>query len=312
VALGRPIATFLLGRPYAEEIAPLRPRWAATDGIALLWTGTPMALGVFFHPDVPAARRALSHLSEGDRLRDLTTITVDLTEARIPVYFDFEGAWARIAGIPTSAEYPFGLGFGAGRHLEGPRRPLPDRLRRSASELLEQPFHAAAPGLLRWLGLGSLDRRQRELVESGYVRPRTLLEPSAVPENRGRCVDQIVLVTGEMRDRSDPISVLSDLRSQHGTSPFLFASEGSRVLVGLLGHAGRGPSTTGPDPTASAPLGPLLRDTLARRMHRVDVYREEAAAIRAPIDHQYGSLLRPSPPPPVAASRTRARGRAPE
>ncbi|MCI4366925.1 MAG: hypothetical protein L3K08_04155, partial [Thermoplasmata archaeon] len=170
VAFGYPIATFLLGRPYAEQIHAVGRRWGETEGAALVWTGTPMALGVFFHPTLNASRRAMERLQAVLPLRDVSTLTVDLSEQRIPVYFDYEGAWARIAGIPVSPSYPAGLGYGAGVSMEdsAPRRPVPDRHRPTAHELMERPFVPAAPGVVRLLGFGGLDRRQRDLLEDGY------------------------------------------------------------------------------------------------------------------------------------------------
>jgi hypothetical protein len=308
VAIGRPVVSFLLARPYAEEVGLVARRWAATPGNALLWLGTPMALGVFFHDSVANARRMVARLSDSERLRDLTSLTVDLHEARVPVYFDFEGAWARVAGLPVSSGYPFGLGFGASAGFGGgPRRPLPDRLRPATAQLLGGAGAPAEAGLSRWLGIGGLDRRQREVLEEGYLRPRTFLDPAHLPEYRGRHIDQVILVTGEMRDRSDPTTVLSELRAVHHASPFLFAYEGPKVLLGLLGHAGA-PAPASPQGDApSAPLGPVLRESLARRLHRVDVFREEGGSLRAPVDHVYGSLLAPANPTAAPASPVRLR-----
>ena len=55
VAFGAPVVSFLLGRPYAEEIVAVGRRWGQTEGAAVVWTGTPMSLGVFFHPNRAAA-----------------------------------------------------------------------------------------------------------------------------------------------------------------------------------------------------------------------------------------------------------------
>lgn len=309
IAVGRPTVTFLLGRPFAEEIAPIVRRWSASDGNAVVWTGTPMVLGVFFHTGRAAARRWVARASDDARIRDLVSLTVDLPERRVPVYFDFEGAWARVVGLPTSPEYPFGLGIGAtGPAVPVARRPIPDRLRAAGVEMLERPF-ADGPGhLSRWFGLGGMDRRQRELVESGYLRLRTMLDPATLPAYRGRVVDQVVVVTGEMREHLEPTVLLSELRTSYGLSPFLFASEGSRVLLGLLGHSG--PTPVEPEEgTPSTALGPLLRETLSRRMQRVDIYREDASALRAPVDHRYTSLLRAPAPEATPAARLAARAR---
>lgn len=310
VAFGRPVLSFVLARPYAEQAASVQRRWSSVSGNALLWLGTPLALGVFFHENAAMARRTLARLTEADRLRDPLSLTVDLTEARVPVYFDFEGAWARVAGVPVSSEYPFGLGFGTSMfRATGPRRPLPDRLKPAARELLDRPFQAEGPGLIRWLGLGGLDRRQRELVEEGYLRPRTFLDPGHMPAYRGRRIDQVILVTGEMRDRSDPTSVLAELRASHHASPFLFAAEGPRVLLGLLGHSGGAPPSASEGDAPSAPLGSVLRELLQQRLHRVDVFREEGGSLRVPIDHRYGGLL--APPPTASVVAPRPSGRAP-
>jgi hypothetical protein len=309
VAIGRPVVTFLLARPYAEEVGLVARRWAAMPGNVLLWMGTPMTLGVFFHDSPVTARRAVARLSDEERLRDLTSLTVDLHEARVPVYFDFEGAWARVAGVPVSGGYPFGLGFGASAaYGRGPRRPLPDRLRTATLELLARSNSTGDPGLIRWLGLGGLDRRQREVLDEGYLRPRTFLDPSKMPEYRGRRVDQVILISGEMRDRSDPTTILSELRAVHHASPFLFAYEGSKVLLGLLGHSGA-PAPASPQGDApSAPLGPVLRESLSRRLHRLDVFREEGSSLRTPVDHRYDGLL--SPLVPAASPGVRSPPRA--
>ncbi|HTT26688.1 MAG TPA: hypothetical protein VMH90_07000 [Thermoplasmata archaeon] len=314
VAFGYPVATFILGRPYAEQIHAVGRRWAATDGAALIWTGTPMALGVFFHPTVPAAHRAMERLQAVLPLRDVSTLTVDLAEHRIPVYFDYEGAWARIAGIPVSPSYPAGLGYGAGVSMEdaAPRRPVPDRYRATALELMERPFAASPPGVIRLLGFGGLDRRQRDLLDGGYLRPRSFLDPSAVPEYRGRQIDQVFLVTGEMRDRTEPTAVLSELRASYHASPFLFVADGAKVLVGLVGHSGAPPPSAAGADAPSAPVGSILRDAVGRWMHRVDLYREEAATLRTVVDHRYGFMAAPRPVgPPAEPASVRARPRSP-
>ncbi len=304
IAVGRPIVTFLLGRPYADELGPVVKRWSSIEGNALVWTGTPMVFGVFFHDGRASARRLVSRVSDDARIRDLNALTVDLSETRVPVYFDFEGAWARIAGTKPSAEYPFGLGIGAtGPAVPVARRPLPERLRGPGAELLERPFDPAGGGLLRWLGVGGLDRRQRELLEAGYLRLRTFLDAALLPTYEGRRIDQVVLVTGEMRDRLEPTTLLAELRETYLLSPFLFAYDGPRVLLGLLGNSS--PPTETPDVPAPAALGAVLRETLARRMQRVDVYREDVGALRAPVDHRYTSLLRPTGAALSAAARAR-------
>ncbi len=294
VAFGYPVATFVLGRPYAEQIHAVGRRWGATEGAALIWTGTPMALGVFFHPNVAASHRAMERLQAVLPLRDVSTLTVDLSEHRIPVYFDYEGAWARIAGIPVSPSYPVGLGYGAGISMEdsAPRRPVPDRYRPTAFELLERSFTPAEPGAIRLLGFGGLDRRQRDLLEGGYLRPRSFLDPSAVPEYRGRQIDQVFLVTGEMRDHTEPTAVLSELRASFHASPFLFVADGTKVLVGLVGHSGAPPPSAASGDAPSAPVGSLLRDAVGRWMHRVDLYREEATTLRTIVDHRYSFLAK--------------------
>ncbi len=310
--IGRSTVSFVLGRPYADETAALVQRWASTDGNAVVWTGTPMVLGVFFHGSPPIARRVISRFADDARVRDLVSLTVDLTETRIPVYFDFEGAWARVAGLPTSSEYPFGLGIGAtGPSVPTAGRPLPDRLRNSARELLDRPFVPPEGGLARWLGQGGLDRRQRELFDSGYLHLRTFLDASRLPEYRGRRMDQLVLVTGEMRERRDPTSLLAELRTVHGISPFLFAYEGSRVLLGMMGHSGVVPGSPESGGAPSAPLGSVLRDTLSKRMQRVDVYREESGTVRFPVDHRYSPLLRTPGAEAPAVVRPRLRSAVP-
>jgi hypothetical protein len=313
VAFGYPIATFLLGRPYAEQIHAVGRRWGETQGAALVWTGTPMALGVFFHPNKAAALRATERLQAVLPLRDVTMLHVDLSEQRIPVFFDYEGAWARIAGTPVSSSYPVGLGYGVGASMEdaAPRRPVPDRYRETAFELMERPFGAPDAGGIRWLAFGGQDRKQRDLFELGYLRPRSFLDPSAVPEYRGRQIDQVFLVTGEMRDRTEPTAVLSELRASYHASPFLFVADGPRVLLGLVGHSGAPPPSAATSDSPSAPVGSLLRDALGRWMQRVDLYREDATTLRTLVDHRYGFMARAPVLAPVAGSGTRARSRTP-
>ena len=308
VAIGRPVITFLLGRPYAEELAAVGRRWAATDGAAVVWTGTPMALGIFFHPNAAIAHRAIDRLRAVLPIRDAASWSVDLSQGRVPVYFDFEGAWARFAGVTTPGSYPFGLGYGAGASLEdaAPRRPLPDRLRSHALAMLEGPFGTPEGGLTRWFAAAGLDRRERELLEAGYLQPRSFLEPAMVPDYRGRRMDQILLVTGEMRDRTDPTVLLSELRTSFHTSPFLFVHDGPRVLLGLLGHAGPPAPSAPTSDSPSAPVGTLLRETVGRWLCRVDLFREEAHALRAVLDHRYGPLLQPGAASGMVPARVRA------
>lgn len=312
VAFGATAVTFVIGRPYAEEIQAVARRWSVTESAAVVWTGTPLAFGTFFHPNAAIARRATDRLLRALPMRDASVLTVDLTQARVPVYFDFEGGWARLAGVPISAGYPFGIGHGAifGDEGASARRPVPDRWRASALELLQAPFDDA-PGISRWLASGGVDRRQRGLLEDGYLRPRAFLDPAAIPEYRGRYIDQFLLVTGESRERTDPTMLLDELRTVHHASPFLFASEGRRVLLGLLGHSGpRAPSAPSSDSPA-APVGALLKETFSRWLCRVDLFREEAPTLRTVVDHRYTGIVR-AVSPAAAAPTIRARVVEPE
>lgn len=307
VSFGFSHATFVVARPYAERTREVGSRWAAEPGNVLLWSGTQVVFGVFFSRTEAAATKLRSRVSDSDRVHDAVSVTANLDEAGVPVYFDYSGLWSHLVALPPPGSYPFSLGLPRGDQLDESRRlGERDRLRaRALSERLGAPSPTGGSGR-RFFGLLGLDRHDRQLLESGRIQHRVMLAPEAIPPFEGRRVDQVVWIGGEILPGIDPLSVLAELRQEHHICPFLFTYERGRLLAAFLGQS-QPVKREGPSPV---PFGQVVRETLSRSLRRIDVSREGVDDLHAPVSHQYERLLEEPPAPaPIAPARNARRSR---
>jgi hypothetical protein len=171
-ALGIQRVTFQLGWPFSESWGEVVRAWEKQTGVVLLWTFRDLVFSVVWEgPDPPSS----DHPSEGGRvapagqlLRNAWTVEVDARHGAIPVYFDFEGAWARWAGSGKTLAYPTPLGNLAVRGSQASAADIPARARHDALELMGGPARAD----------GAADAR----TPAGILRTPAAVSTSPMPD----------------------------------------------------------------------------------------------------------------------------------
>ncbi len=286
VPLGLPYVTFLVARPFADRAEEFGRTVSVDPGNVVLWSGAQAAIAVLFQPEAGDAKELLSRIETGRLASAPWSLTVRADGPAIPVYFDFEGLWCHLADLEGTLAYPHGLGGALPDVSEDQAMaPLTPHQRWAVGELLRRPFVATEQGRGGHLvGPFGLPYSQRKMLAKGWVTHRTLLDPSRVPEHRGKSADQVVMITGLPKAGARPEALFATLTRQCRVFPFLFVAGADRWLLCALGG-----STPPPvDPTnPRRPVLPTLRDYL----EGIDILQEAAAGFVARVDHRYDRLL---------------------
>lgn len=313
--LGLPVASFVIVRPFVDRIQELVEAWTRSPANVVTWASPQLALGVFFQADRRAAEKATTSLLPEGWTRWSHVLHADVRGPSVPVYFDYEGLWSHLAGLPGTTTYPNGLG-GTGGPEDGPA-PLTSHQRWAAGELIHRPFVAEADGRPGHLvGPLGLPFSQQRLLRLGWVSHRVLLDPATVPPYHGRAADQVTLITGEFKEGTRPEVLFQTLTRECRVFPFLYVVDGPRLLIGALG---RSPNLPGATPSPAEPRRPVLA-TLQVALQSIEILGEAASAFRAHVDHRYDRLFprtsvspvsrapsgSPSPPRPGAVARGKA------
>ncbi|HYK92602.1 MAG TPA: hypothetical protein VEY07_00980 [Thermoplasmata archaeon] len=287
---GMPLVTFAVVRPYLDHHRELVDAWTSALPNVLTWSSPQLVLGVFFHADRPKLTRDIGRLLPEGWSRWSYLVSVDVRTPSVPVYFDYEGLWSHLSGLPGTSTYPNGLG-GAGP-IDEDSPPLTDHQRWAAGEIIHRPFLAETegrPGHL--IGPLGLPFSQLRLLRLGWVVHRVLLDPGRVPPFRGRSADQVTLIMGELREGQRPELLFQTLTRECRVFPFLFVTDGHRLLLGALG---RNPSAPPPEPLPGEARRPVLA-TLQEALQGIEIIEEPAATFRAIVDHRYDRLFPRSP-----------------
>ena len=298
VPLGRPFITFLVARPYADRLAEFTQTVTEDEGNVVLWTGSQLAVAVFFHRKPVEGQRLSDRLEKNRSTAPPLSITVAVDGPAVPVFFDFEGLWCHLAGLDGTLAYPHGLG-GANGSMDaaesGDTPLLSPHQQWALGELLRRPFAAAEQGRGGHLvGPFGLPFSQHRLLAKGWITHRTLLEPSRLPPYQGRSADQVVLISGTPKKGAHPEELFTILTQECRVFPFLFVVGPDRWLLGALG--GSGPAAA-PDPSRRAVL-PTLREAL----EGIEILQELAAGFSSPVDHRYERLL--ANPPSTGSTKS--------
>jgi hypothetical protein len=290
VPLGRPYVTFLVARPYADRLDEFARTVTSDDGNVVLWTGTQLAVAVFFHRKPTEGQRVADRLGKDRTAAPPLAITVAADGPTVPVYFDFEGLWCHLAGLEGTLAYPHGLGGIAAEHDEDdetPVEPLTPHQAWALGELLRRPFTATEQGRGGHLvGPFGLPFSQRRMLAKGWITHRTLLEPARLPPFQGRAADQVVLISGTPKTGARPEELFATLTRDCRVFPFLLVVGPDRWLLGALGG---GAPSTGPTPERR-PVLPALREA----MEGIEILQEAASGFASRVDHRYEALLPPS------------------
>ncbi len=280
-----PLATFALAHPFADSAVDLMERWSRPESNVILWGGASLVFAVYLHRSKDEARRLASSLVDESLRGRSFFLTTATAASEVPVYFDFEGVWSHLAGIPGSSEYPRPLSpaYPAGAHVPS-GSPSPG-LRRAARNLVLRPILADYEGRAgHFLGLLGLTRPEHRLLEDGWVFRRMLPDFRALPPYQDRRADQMVFVRGELLPGKEPARLIRSLTEQCRVYPFLVASDGQSLLVGTVGQSG-------PMPAASNGGRPSVLGTLQEHLRRIEVDSEWVASLAPVVDHRYDRVL---------------------
>jgi hypothetical protein len=291
VRLGFPWATFVLLRPFADRIEALSKRWSEDPSNVLSWWSPQMALGVFLHGSAKDADRLVRGLDADRAASSVTTLTAHLTEPEVPVFFDYEGLWTHLALLPGTITYPNGLG-GNFPGADGPSTAPSAHQAWALGELIRRPFTAGAEGRAAHLvGPFGLPFSQQKMLRDGWITHRVFLYPARLPPYQGRSADQIVLISGQLRNGARPEELFATLTRECRVFPFLYAVHGDRLLLGALGRTPGVPAPGGPgggDPPRRAVM-PTLQGALVG----IDVTQDLATQVRTVVDMRFDRLVPP-------------------
>lgn len=286
LAVGFPLVTFVLSRPYADRFDDHVGLVADEPGTVVVWRGGQVVLSVMFHRSAKEVERLLGRIDAARLAPAPTAVTVAIDGPAVPVYFDFEGLWCHVAGLDGTFAYPHGLGGGL---FDG--RAETDAVKLTAhqwwatSELVRRPFVATDAGRgAHLVGPLGLPFSQRRLLQRGWVVHRTILDPARLPPYQGRAADLVVLVTGTPRMGARPEQLFATLSHESRVYPFLFATGKDRWLFGAMGGAGPRPSEPS---SVRRPVLPTMREYL----EGIEILQEPASGFLSSVDHRYDRLL---------------------
>jgi hypothetical protein len=104
---------------------------------------------------------------------------------------------------------------------------------------------------------------------------------SELPPVLGMRIEQVVFVTGRLRDEGNGEILRQELARGSNSVPFLFAFDSDRVLyVGLA-----------PAPATVTAGRTSMMETLGRHVHGIEVVRAKVDSLVAVIDHRYDRLF---------------------
>lgn len=280
-----PLVTVAVAHPFADSSVALMEKWSRPESNVVLWGGSGLVFAVYLHHHRDEARRLATGLVDEPMRTRSFFLTTGTGADTLPIYFDFEGVWSHLAGIPGSSQYPRPLSPPippGGRSPTGAPSP---GLRRAARNLVLRPIvadHEGRPG--HFLGLLGLTRPEHRLLDDGWVFRRTLPDFGVLPPYQDRRADRIVFVRGELLEGRATGPLLQALTEKCRVYPFLLVHDGTSVLVGTVGQSG-------PGPMGGVEGRPSVLGTLQESMRRIEVDSEWVTGLTPVVDHRYDRVL---------------------
>jgi hypothetical protein len=281
-AFGLDRLVIALARPPLDRASSLVERWRSRAENVILWACDEGVLGVFLERTARGSRRLLPSLEEDDDVAT-QTLEVDCRRETIPVYFDYELAWARATGLPgVSSGYPRTFpGLTASPRIAPIVIPSPPQVQGLRS-LVSTPTGRTGPSPSRFSFLaGGLERRAER---RGWIGFRSILDPIAVATSVSGFPEWCSFVRGTLLTPARPDQLFRGLVATAIVSPFLFATDGLHVLFGVL--------STGPRTRRQVERLPVL-PTLQSYMQDIVVEHWPLGSTRVLTDHQYGRAIGP-------------------
>ena len=282
--LGRPIAVLGLVQPYVEAMPRVVDAWRRCPGMVCLWTSGETVFGLAFQPRPTSDREPPLPLVDSRSCRASYTLTVDLRERAIPVFFDFEGAWSRLAGLSRSAQYP--------RALAAARRPGPtDGAEEDAATARSISLTLAAAGGDGGASFGesflasALQRRRlRRCIANGWIARRAFLDATAVGDTIEGLAERVAFVHAQLRPGADGEAVLATLLNEARIAPFLYATDGRSILFAVLAAEAALPPTSNPPRTSAFAV-------LQASTSEIVTIREPLRTLARVIDFRFDALI---------------------
>ncbi|MGC2288705.1 MAG: hypothetical protein WA688_02460 [Thermoplasmata archaeon] len=292
VCFGLPWVTIAVAHPFADSSVALMERWSRPESNVVLWGGSGLVVAVYLHHSREEARRLPAGLVD-DAMRPRSFfLTTGTGVDTLPLYFDFEGVWSHLAGIPGSSQYPRSLCPPFPPGSRAPTGPPSPGLRRAARSLVLRPIVADLEGRSgHFLGLLGLTRPEHRLLDDGWVFRRVLPDFGVLPPYQDRRADQVVFVRGELLEGKAPAQLLQALTEKCQVYPFLLAHDETSVVVGTVGQSG-------PTPVAGNGHRPSVLGTLQEYIRRIEVDSEWVAGLTPVVDHRYDRVLAEAPSKP--------------
>ena len=283
ILFGKPRLTIALGRPADDLIDECVSRWASLPGLSLLWKGAHSMLGAFLSPPSPTPTMIAQELQSENVYSSSFSVELDLRTTPILAYFDFEAEWEGVVGPGGTEGYPRALPLLAPRFgTKIPAVPARwrDRIREIVTSCERDTTAGGTKGKFYRLGRRGVIRRA---IEVGWIEPRNFLNPCHMPEPESWELKQVAYAYGQLKPGQQPNRLLSDLVQQCDFTPFLFASNGTALIIGSLS----------PRPPRLRGRGRLVsvRTRLETALQNLEVVREDVFSLRAPVNHRYGDLV---------------------
>jgi hypothetical protein len=282
ISLGLPIASFVLCRPYAENCRRIQGLWGHETSNALTWASPETLFGVFFSADWRSAQRLAGAIAPEASLLERIILHADIRDSSVPVYFDFEGLWAKLYGRPGLFGYPTPLDWS--RELESAVSPVLLQSRRQrvldaiGSARSEGDDSARAP----LIAIGS---ERRKLSRFGLIRPRVFLDPVSVSRTLSGFPDGLAFVSGRLRSDCSYEALFRILIDDCDIIPFLFACSEGQVLVGsMYRRAAASDAAVRERPASRIAMLSACLTTIA-------VLREPFDGLTVPVNHRYDRPL---------------------
>lgn len=275
--IGKPCVSFVLSQPFADRLREVEDRWKRDRACVLLWRWEETLFGVF----VADESAAVAHGGSQDReaFRRTFEVTSDTRQPEVPVFFDFEGAWARFTGLGGLQGYPHSL------PAHGPSVPPPpvaEVERSRMAELVQRPLRrGATEGPLR-VSPFFLPRSHQRLLRRGVVERRVFLNLGRIPPYQGRSIEQVAFVHGELLDGVSSLGLFRRLIAMR-VLPFLFATASTKVIIGALSPV--------PSAQDSSQARPATLANLQRFLKSIEIVRGRVPSLEVVIDHRYDRLF---------------------
>jgi hypothetical protein len=280
---GFKVVSFLMARPFAEQLEDTVKRLAGNPSSVVVWSGDVSVFAVVFARSLAGAHQFKNSLPI-NRTNQLWTVDALLDSPTVPCYFDFEGVWKNLTGRPGVNGYPRSLGREAS-WITGKLRSSGDMA--AAARLVRRPFLADAnerPAHL--MGPYNLPRSERKLVKRGWVQWRVLPAVPAFLAKYHDRLNDVVFVHGTFLPKVRSADLFGQLLFDCQTFPFLYATNGQEVFSVSLGT--RIPSML-PRPVLGERRS--VMGVLRGCLEGIEVVREPLPSVRVHVDHRYDRLL---------------------